>query len=70
MIRRMGGEKGNERCQKHHFIDAIVHQLLWNFSFFSLEEHLHSCRFSIAHQHTLNSFSLLPCLLWEMLTAR
>lgn len=54
MIWRMGGEKGKKRCheessQKHYCTGGIVQQLLWNFSSFILEEHPHSCKFSVTH---------------------
>lgn len=49
-----GRSKGKKRCheeisEKYHFTDAIVQQLLWNFSFSNLKEDPHSCKFSMTH---------------------
>lgn len=71
-----GRSKGKKRCheessEKYHFTDAIVQQLLWNFSFSSLKEDSHSCKFFmiIFYWQILNSIALLPRLAWEMLSA-
>lgn len=42
-----GRSKGKKKCheessEKYHFIDAIVQQLLWNFSFSNLKEDSHT----------------------------
>lgn len=55
-----------ESSENYHFTDAIVQQLLWNFSFSNLKEDPRSCKFSMAHFLSANikqhCSSTMPCV--------
>lgn len=66
-----GRSKRKKRCheesnERYHFTDAIVQQLLWNFSFPSLKEDPYSCKFFMAHFLRANieqhCSSTMPCV--------